>query len=1006
MAGDISSGYVAATNLQNENAGSLPIFNVERVQLQFAVSSDFVAAQVANNVLIVALSTGRILRIDLDNAADIDDIDLPKKTSETGVIRRLFLDPSASHLIIGTTLGDNYYLHTQSRQPKLLSRLKSVLIESIAWNPSLPTASTREILIGAADGTIYETFIEPSNEFYKREEKYTKQIRVGNDGSITGLWIDNIPGRLDYRRIFVATHSKLLHYVGRLGRHAHEGGGPIFQKLLESETPTINEDPRPSGNAPSTLTVSPYTEDGAVEDEPMEKPFAWLSSQGIFHGSVKRAQDSGRFFGESKLLVRSKIPPSQTAGGRNRAAQDPISSVILSQWHMLCLVEGRIVAVNRLDDSIVYDQVVLEPGQGALGLVSDTTKNTYWLFTTQEIFEIVVNDEDREVWRIMLENRQFDAASHFAKTPAQKDVVASAAGDHLVSKKQYMEAATVYGRSTKAFEEVALTFIDEGAHDALRKYLLTKLQTLKKSATMQRIMVSSWLVELYMAKLNSLDDTITTKAEISAEANGNTASSETDTQLATTRKEFQDFASRYKSDLDRKTTYEIISGHGREEELLYFATVVDDFNYVLAYWVQRERWSESLNALKRQTDPDIFYKYSSVLMAQAAPEFVDILMRQANLDPEKLIPALLNYSKLNQVSLKENQAIRYLLFCINSLSSNAPAIHNTLISTYASSSTRDESPLLSYLESQAYANAGRDPSSLPYDADFALRLCIQHSRIRSAVHIYSAQDQPLRAIELALEHNEIDLAASIADRPDTFSTTSSASSSPALRKKLWLAIAKKVIGTGGIKSAIDFLRRSNDSITSSTPSNSTTQPQLLRIEDLLPLLPDFVLIDSLKEPITAALRSYTHQISSLRAEMDASASTSARVKSQLRSLDKRYAIVEPGESCRACGLPLLMRMFWTFPCLHGWHGDCLAKRVVEWGGVAKARRVRELQRELEGLAGGSAGVSGARGERRESVQRELEKLVAGACPLCSEMAVRRIDEPFVTERDDVGEWAL
>jgi len=51
---------------------SLPIFKVERVQLQFSISSDFVAAQVANNVLVLALSTGRILRIDLDSPSDID----------------------------------------------------------------------------------------------------------------------------------------------------------------------------------------------------------------------------------------------------------------------------------------------------------------------------------------------------------------------------------------------------------------------------------------------------------------------------------------------------------------------------------------------------------------------------------------------------------------------------------------------------------------------------------------------------------------------------------------------------------------------------------------------------------------------------------------------------------------------------------------------------------------------------------------------------------------------
>lgn len=69
-----------SNSLQDSPDASLPIFNVERVQLQFSISSDFVAAQVANNVLVLALSTGRILRIDLDNPGDIDGL-LPSAPS-------------------------------------------------------------------------------------------------------------------------------------------------------------------------------------------------------------------------------------------------------------------------------------------------------------------------------------------------------------------------------------------------------------------------------------------------------------------------------------------------------------------------------------------------------------------------------------------------------------------------------------------------------------------------------------------------------------------------------------------------------------------------------------------------------------------------------------------------------------------------------------------------------------------------------------------------------------
>ncbi|KAF2084146.1 hypothetical protein K490DRAFT_49808 [Saccharata proteae CBS 121410] len=984
-----SSGFVASSGLGDSYAdASLPIFNVELVNLKFDRPSDFVAAQVANNVLILAFETGRILRFDLDSPEDIDDVDLPKKPSEIGVIRRMFLDPSASHLIITTTLGENYYLHTQSRQPKTLSRLKGVPIESVSWNPSEPTASTREILIGASDGNVYEVYIEPSAEFYRREERYLKAVhRV--DGPVTGLWTDAIPGRPDVRRIIVATPTDLQHWVGKIGRHGREGSGSIYSKLFESEQPRVYELDGNLRPAPSALATSPdVQEPSSSNTAEVERAFAWLSAQGVFHGKLLTSADSSnlgdKVLQASKMFARSRIPPSQTAGGRPRAVQDPTNSMILSHWHILQLVEGRVVAINRLDETIVYDQVVIDSDMNALGLVADQKKNTFWLFTKQEVFEISVYDESRDIWKILLKAQQFDAASRYAKTSTQKDAVATASGDYLVKRGQFLEAASVYGRSSKPFEQVALTFIDHAEHDALRKYLLTKLSTMKKQAVMQRILLATWLVEIYISKLNTLDDTIGTKAELSEGMN----TADTEDQLSVTRREFQDFVTKHKTDLDRKTVYEIISSHGREEELLFFATVVDDHNYVLSYWVQRERWPESLTVLKKQTEPDIFYKYSSVLMANTPVEFVDILMRQANLEARKLIPALLNYNKITQVPLSQNQAIRYLVFEINQHQSTDAAVHNTLISIYASSPSRDESALLSYLEAQSYTHDST--SQPPYDADFALRLCIQHERVHACVHIYTTMRQYHRAVSLALAHDEIELASQVADLP-----AGMPGGNPALRKKLWLMVAKKVISTSsGIKPAIEFLRRSNN------------QP-LLRIEDLIPFFPDFILIDDFKDEICQALESYSLSIDALHAEMEESSQTAQHIKKDIKALEHRYAIVEPGERCWICRLPLLARQFFVFPCQHGFHANCLGGRVVRVAGAGTGRRVRELQGEVAvGGGGGEEGEGvGMSAKKRERAARELDALVAGQCVLCGELAVKLIDEPFVGAREG-NEWSL
>jgi vacuolar protein sorting-associated protein 18 len=72
MAFDPSDAFGQTNGLHGGGLEDLPIFTVAPVQLKFSVAADFVAAQVANNVIILALSTGRILRIDLTRPEDID----------------------------------------------------------------------------------------------------------------------------------------------------------------------------------------------------------------------------------------------------------------------------------------------------------------------------------------------------------------------------------------------------------------------------------------------------------------------------------------------------------------------------------------------------------------------------------------------------------------------------------------------------------------------------------------------------------------------------------------------------------------------------------------------------------------------------------------------------------------------------------------------------------------------------------------------------------------------
>lgn len=179
-------------------------------------------------------------------------------------------------------------------------------------------------------------------------------------------------------------------------------------------------------------------------------------------------------FSTSKLFSASSLPN----------AEPTASSIALTHHHILILNGTTLYAVNRLDYSIVFQQSIVEPGTTVLGLCSDPKKSTFWVFTSAEIYEIVVTDEERDLWKILLKEKSFEKATRFAKTNSQRDQVAIKQGDFLAANGKYVEAAAVWGKSSKSFEEVALTFLERGDHDALRRYLLVKLANLKKNVSL------------------------------------------------------------------------------------------------------------------------------------------------------------------------------------------------------------------------------------------------------------------------------------------------------------------------------------------------------------------------------------------------------------------------------------------------------------------------------------------------------------------------------------------
>jgi len=923
----LESSLIEPTELKLEEA---PIFALDKVHFQFP--GEINALQVCNNILAVVINKYRILRIDLGEANQVEDIEiLPKKS--TDFIKNIFLDPTGKHLIITTEGEDTYYLYEKWKKPKLMSKFRGINIQAIAWRGKqcLNDISTGLILIGTNNGKIYEAEIQPTDEYFKREERFFKQVYSFNDEmlSITSLRFETFPTDPKKYVVIVATPIRLYQFIGTVSSDPNISEGGMFTELFQNNNPDVKEIVSFNKNSECHYR-SQFHENGWPS---LPKQFVWTTGKGMYTGElIFGSQKSGGSVINNSKLVSYPENGSKSSKVAKTVENLPIS-IAITQFHTLLLYKKKIKAMCNLDESIVYEEdIPLEPGEKIIGLKMDFVKDSYWVFSTHSLYEILIIDEDRNVWKLYLKQKMFDTALSYTKNESQKDKVLTSQADYYYSQQRYKLSAEYFAQiHSISFEEIVLRFINKNENDALRIFLLRKLDKLKIQNGLQKKLICTWLVEIFINKLNQLGDKVEDEklayealkslSDVSEDqlnlAKNHIEIMEDDRQMI--QDEFKSFMQTNREYLDKKAIYQIISSHGRTEELLIFAELVKDYERMLDYYLQEKDYLKAISILNRQSSLDLYYKYSPILMECMPYETVNMWIHEPKLNPRHLIPSLLKYDPQKSYGKEgiegKNQAIRYLNYVIQNLHNTDVTIHNYLLYLYAKQATNEDSREL--LEFLMHEN-----KPAYYDLQYALRICTQYRIIHACVYIYSEMKLYEQAVNLALQHNDIDLAKYHADKVEDNVT---------LRKKLWINIIKFVIEEKkDIKTALQLLKGC----------------ELLKISDILPYFPDFVLIKDFKDEICETLEEYNVHIDELKKEMDEATKSAENIRFDIRELKNKHTIIPVNELCRICSKTLLTRQFYIFPCQHLFHADCLLNYLLQPSPLRRNKRIKMLYNQI------------------------------------------------------------
>ncbi|KAL1198179.1 Vacuolar sorting protein 18 [Cardamine amara subsp. amara] len=966
------------------------VFSVDLLERYATKNRGMITCMAAgNDVIVLGTSKGWIIRHDFGLGSSFDTDLSVGRTGEQS-IHKVFVDSGGSHCIAtvtGVGGAETFYTHAKWPKPRVLSRLKGLVVNAVAWNrQQITEVSTKEIILGTQDGQLFEMTVDEKD----KREKYIKFLFELEElpEAFMALQMEtaNISGGMRYY-VMAVTPTRLYSFTG-IG-------------TLESVFASYKERAVHFMELPGEI---PNSELHFFIKQRRAVHFAWLSGTGIYHGGLNfGAQHSypngdENFVENKALLDYSKLSDGTEAGKP--------SSMALSEYHFLLLIGNKVKVVNRISEQIIeelqFDITADSVSRGIIGLCSDASAGLFYAYDQNSIFQVSVIDEGRDMWKVYLDLKVYAAALANCRDPLQRDQVYLVQAEDAFTNKEYLRAASFYAKINYviSFEEVTLKFISINEPEALRTFLLHKLDNLSKDDKCQITMISTWATELYLDKINRLlleDDT---------------AIENRNSEYHSVIQEFRAFMSDCKDVLDEATTMKLLESYGRVEELVYFANLKEQYEIVVHHYIQQGEAKKALEVLQKSSVSDeLQYKFAPDLIMLDAYETVEAWMANKNLNPRRLITAMMRYSSEPHAKNETHEVIKYLEFCVHRLHNEDPGIHNLLLSLYAKQ--EDDSALLRFLQCKFGKGRENGPEFF-YDPKYALRLCLKEKRTRACVHIYSMMSMHEEAVALALQIDP-ELAMAEADKVEDDED---------LRKKLWLMVAKHVVKQEkgakreNIRKAIAFLKETDG---------------LLKIEDILPFFPDFALIDDFKEAICSSLEDYNKQIEQLKEEMNDATRGADNIRNDISALTQRYAVIDRNQECGVCKRKILMmtgdfRMaqgyssagplapFYVFPCGHSFHAQCLITHVTSCAHEEHAEHILDLQKQLTLLGSETRrDINGNRSDEpitstttADKLRSELDDAIASECPFCGELMINEITLPFIKPDDSLhsASWDL
>ncbi|KHN82365.1 Vacuolar protein sorting-associated protein 18 -like protein [Toxocara canis] len=976
--------------------------------IDFRPKGQITHLRASNGEMLLVIGARQLMHVPLQNMGGQTDIALPLPTHDR--IAYVHMDVNGHHALISSTTGENFYVSLKTNLQKVLTRLKGHVISAVGWNVELSTkATTGFIVVGTNKGSLIETQIQSDgNLLYSKE--LVRNLSGEKDMPITDIELVQCSEEGDKQRwaVFICTPGRLYSVAGSVDRKTDRSMvqpvvGAIWNSTFMEEATgalqslfSFKDPPRyhcmddSQRTLPSAFVLYPKSSSGI----PASK-FCWIGVNGYTIGRIDINHTD-----PYSMLIEDAHVQHRLVDGRY---DYPLDSA-LTEYHVLLLYSDRLEAVSLLNQKCMFQDARGSESRLMRGMCRDPISELVWVYTDSNVTRYRPNEEGKSVWRIHLERGEYDKAmaiTDHLKDRAPHQLVLKKQADKFIAEKKYIAAAELLAQSSDPFEVSVLNFLStaDDRRDGLKRFLDLQLNKMTASEDMiRRDALVFWLLDVQLTELAELRQSGGRRSTLEPETGQAGVMTPAEIRLKNVKQQLELFFERpvvsesIKS--NREAVYKLMMSHADFDSQLALAQRLQDYETVIDIYLLQSQYKKALEVIQNQHIPMFYYKYSSVLIEQCPFELIAAWINEdTNLQADLLLPSLYRCQREPKMIAA---ALKYIKFVIGR-GTASKSIHNFMISL---SSTYKPNELFAYFE-----KCGLDKTLVPYDVEFALRVCLEKTELKQcSVHLYCVDGLYDEAVSLALTF-DVELAKKCAmltnesaeEESDLLLLGSNGPRFPLeMRRRIWMKIARFVIEEQkDVEAAMKLLKDSKD---------------VIKIQDLLPFFPEFTTIEHFKDPLCACLKEHSGKIMELQREMKEATEVADEIHKQMAKLKKRSAIIRASDTCALCYEQALTRPVFAFACRHFFHRDCLEKEVKsEWTEEDHAKfaklseKEKVLQKQLDDMDKKQISTPKKRkecGEELADVRKTMRDMTASECLLCGPAMIESVSKPFFASEED------